>query len=587
MPPKKVSTREPSVQHEFTTSARLRTATRVALSCLVFLFLLQSTTIMETVQDATNLGLEVLQLPISARLAEALIAVLSVALVTLVYTLLIRRGSLMATTTLYPRRPIETNIGSLLDAAWPESSLDTKAPASGRRIRLFYIGKMDDDESAERVARGRLESIAVPTGPEQHRALWITSGSMLAKNVIQLLIWEWASLWLTVLVIIGTLLFNGFFTNNINPDGYPRLTVMLIYLAAYVAHFSYVWLTCLKFFRTVSGGAAWSLLERAKFVVADSEKIQGHGVGTRFDFRSIDKANENYVATVFNASIGSSKLSSPMLSRASTSDVLHKQSSSTSAAGTLVQKNAEEEAESRAALATIESTQKGERTTAVNASTVALDRIMANTMVMMGIALSTGFASWTSTQLSEQTPNNTMSNQIGSLALLASLSLGAAALFTSAMNLDIMYSSFQTILSLKEIKINGLAVDHYRKRRSSNTGSGSPGSGLRSVAFTQSTVPLAEIGLSDFLSGRRDTGWYTLAGLIFLGPAYVLLPHSGDHDRNSVETEFDFVSPLSAGEVLLTTRSTDQHAKRADGASVDPINVCFVPNKNRYGGEVC
>lgn len=63
-----------------------------------------------------------LQLPLGARFAQAFMAVLAVALVTLVYTTLIRRGALMATTSLYPRRPIEENTGTVLDAAWPQSS---------------------------------------------------------------------------------------------------------------------------------------------------------------------------------------------------------------------------------------------------------------------------------------------------------------------------------------------------------------------------------------------------------------------------------------------------------------------------------
>jgi hypothetical protein len=259
-----------------------------------------------------NSGLQVLLLPFAVRLADGLIAVLSATLVTLVYSLLIQRGSLIATTSLYPRKAIESNIGNLLDAAWPESSSEFNALQ--RSIYLFNIGTMKSDNSAEKVAKGRNECLANPLGPEQRRALWLTSGSTLTKNVVQLLIWEWVSIWLVLLMTFGTLLFNGFFSDDLNPDSYPRLTVMLIYLAAYATHFCFVWLLCLKFFRIALGGAAWSLLERAKFVVADGAKLQSHSFGKPYGFRAINKANENFVPTVYDALIASPRSVPPVVS---------------------------------------------------------------------------------------------------------------------------------------------------------------------------------------------------------------------------------------------------------------------------------
>jgi hypothetical protein len=224
---------------------------------------------------------------------------------------------------------------------------------------------------------------------------------------------------------------------------------------------------------------------------------------------------------------------------------------------------------------------------ATDASNLALDRVMANAMVMMGITLSTAFASWTSKQLSENTPNNTTTNQIGSLTLLASLSLGVATMFTSAMNLNIMTTSFYTVLSLKEIHINGMAVDHYRKQRNSVGGDGDAGYGLRSVAFTQGSVPLAQVSLRDFLGCLNWWSVTRILSFLLFGPAYALLPRLKDHYRRSVEVECDFVSQLSSGTVLLTTRTTDQHAKRDNGTNLDPINICFVPETNKFGKEGC
>jgi hypothetical protein len=240
--------------------------------------------------------------------------------------------------------------------------------------------------------------------------------------------------------------------------------------------------------------------------------------------------------------------------------------------------------ELRAALATIDTIQKDERNTATQASTMALDRVIANAMVLMGVTLSSGFAAWTSSQFSDNSPNNTATTQIGSLALLASLSLGAATMFTSAMHLDIMSAAFRTILSLKETKINGLAVDNYRKRRNAAI---ADETGLKAVGFTQGTVPLAEVGLGDFFAASRLRGWTGLLGLLVLGPAYALLPRMGDHDRKSAEVDFDFKAEVGTGTVVITTRATDSHAKRKDGTNVEPINVCFRAGQTEDEKEIC
>ncbi|EWC43546.1 hypothetical protein DRE_01433 [Drechslerella stenobrocha 248] len=393
-------------------------------------------------------GLQVFLLPVSARVAQAFMAVISVGMVTLVYTLLIRRGSLMATTSLYPRKPIEANIGTILETTWPQSSRHLDPDRLENSISLFYIGKMASDSSPDPVAKGRIECVATPAGQENRHSLWLAAGSPLTKNVVQLLIWEWVT---------------------IGPDSYPRLTVILIYIAAYISHFCYVWMICLRFFRIVFGGAAWSLLERSKFVVGENTKLRQSSVGSNFSFRSIDKASEPYVPQTFNATIGS-PITSPTRPSLSTSPI-SPVSGSLTIASTLTNNSGgsstptiDDQAELRAALATIDAAQKTERATATEASTLALDRVIGNAMVMMGVTLSSGFASWTSSQLTDNSPNNTTTNSIGSLALLASLTLGAAAMFTSAMHLDVMASAFATIAVARPGRQGSWPVRYWGRR---------------------------------------------------------------------------------------------------------------------------
>jgi hypothetical protein len=67
-------------------------------------------------------GIQIFQLPLRIKLAEVFLATLWVILVTVVYGLLIERGSLASTTSMYPRLPIETNVGKILHMGWPDTS---------------------------------------------------------------------------------------------------------------------------------------------------------------------------------------------------------------------------------------------------------------------------------------------------------------------------------------------------------------------------------------------------------------------------------------------------------------------------------
>jgi len=83
---------------------------------------------------------------------------------------------------------------------------------------------------------------------------------------------------------------------------------------------------------------------------------------------------------------------------------------------------------------------------------------VANVMTMVGIIITTGFSVWTT-----KSSSATESTQLGSLALLASLSLGAAAMFSSAVDLSVMETSFRNVLFLKEVMI---MAKHRRMSRS-------------------------------------------------------------------------------------------------------------------------
>ncbi|KAL4744216.1 hypothetical protein BDW72DRAFT_189043 [Aspergillus terricola var. indicus] len=334
--------------------------------------------------------------------------------------------------------------------------------------------------------------------------MWLTSGSPVTRSVVQLLVWEWASLWLMFLMLAGTLMYNGFFTNARTIDSYPRLAVTLIYAVSYLVHFLYVWYICLSFLSKAAAGASWSLLERANFAVIESQKLDQSSDAT-IELTSIDKASAEYVPTNIRAVLHHRK------------HELGRGDKSTAKLDSKEADNKEEQGgeglkEVSMALRTISAAQENERATTRESANNAHDRIVSNSLLVMGITVASAFSSWTSIQTTENTPNNFNTSAIGSMALLTSLSLGVAALLSSALHLSIMDSSFWTILSLKEIKINGQALDHYKKRRRKQEDR------ANLLSFAEGTVPTSRISLFDIVATSR--GVNDLFKLMLFGPAY-------------------------------------------------------------------
>ena len=531
-------------------------------------------------------GLEVVDLAFSIKMAETALAIFSVTLVIITYSVLIQRGSFMSTTAMYPQQSIERNLSSLLSLAWPRRSneapgrggdLGSDSKGSSRSsIQLFYLGRMDTDNWYGLVAKGWLDCAANPRRKENtsyRPRVWVTSGSHLTKNVVQLLVWEWVSLWLIVIMVFVTLLYNGFLTNELSSDSYPRLVVTLIYALSYFCHFWYVWTICARYFTNVAAGEAWTILERAKFAVFDSndsKRLRLHRKGFPLNLRGIDKASSEYVPLSFNAffkhGIDNNTYTRHLFNSPDPNGVGYP--------------GADDPKETSAALASLEKAQTTECETATESAFTALDRVIANAMVMMGVTLTSGFSSWTARQLTDNTPNNFAIAQIGSLALLASLSLGVSTMFASAMHLTTLCSSYETILSLKEININGQAIDYYKKRQSSDA----------VLSFSRGTVPNSHVSFCEILS---TSNLRNSLGMSFLGPAFALMPSRRDHDRTSKETTFDVNVRVGSGigedvessRILFTTRETDRHGRGKNGENLDAINVCYIEDNEAGKGR--
>jgi hypothetical protein len=129
------------------------------------------------------------------------------------------------------------------------------------------------------------------------------------------------------------------------------------------------------------------------------------------------------------------------------------------------------------------------------------------------------------------------------LALLSSLALGVAAMFTSAVQLSILNSSFRQILLLKEVRINGHAIEHIQKHVSS----GVPLGFIYGQAKAHKLLMYELVGVKN--------AWDAL-GILLFGPGYFLLPTVSDETRVSAGSDFEITAHVRGESVFSRLKAT-------------------------------
>ena len=499
---------------------------------------------------------------VSARVVETVLAILSTVFITVTYVVLINAGRRLSNTSKLPMECIRQNIAGILELAWPNVSSSTQclhdnsSDSRTHAIRLLYCATLDEDESKGQIARGILECEANPEKRLTAPPLWLTNGSSSSSSIVQVMVWEWVFMWLSLWMFIITLLHNGFHTDSRAPDGFLRLTMVLAYLFAFGIHFVYVWISCTTWFTNVAAGAAWSFLARARFTVIDLPQFQ-YRLSNRSEqgplkLREINAASKEFVQEFLDGEFVHNAYPTTPSTTAGSDNTIQGGDTPAEAPPRPRQKDIEN------ALRNVDTSKQIARTDAVDGALNALERVIANGMFVVAVSISSGFLVWTTE--APDSPNS----QLGSLALLSSLSLGVAAMFTSAVYLQTMNSSFRQLLLMKEILINGHAEEFSTKRPPS----------LPPISFMQGTANVRRMHMHDF-AGKTNL-WSILLFVTF-GPGYFLLPTEADQTMKSKEAEFELEIPVRGHMVRFTTAGTDRHVKDEYGQNLHAINVCYVP----------
>jgi hypothetical protein len=115
---------------------------------------------------------------------------------------------------------------------------------------------------------------------------------------------------------------------------------------------------------------------------------------------------------------------------------------------------------------------------------------------------------------------------------------------------------------MKELKINGNAIEHVMKRPNRN--------GV--VGFTQNSLKPKTVTMWELF---KTLNWWHKIVAIFVGPGYALLPTADDDMRHSEDTSFELHVNVRHQDVILTTSRIGTHHRNPEtNENLEAINVC-------------
>ena len=429
------------------------------------------------------------------------LAILVVVLTIGTYWFLMRHTRTLSNEIILPSKFLEDNITAVLSPTWPKHYI---GPANEIvdyypfTWVLFYKGTRDkllgfDDGLTERYSTQEIGKSYMVT---------VKTFSPVMKNPVQIAIWNYVSLWLVLVITVNTLVYNGFLSHGITNDSVLRLGLVGVYAIASIGHRYRTTTLLYRNFTSVLFQTCWTIICK-KFVFGEYSRYASR---TMADVDLSSKCYLGHIQPGSNIMVWTS-LDFELFGTTERSDTYQDEI----IAG-VPRAKAQDKIESKFDNF-VKPIREAEVKAYEKATDAALEKTLANVAVLLAICLATALAPWNSAQTISAT-----SAQLGSYALLLSISAGFLALISSMTQLTNATESARILLLLQEKTI---AAHNYNQedRDVSNFFS------LRSEPDFSLSKDIK--GKSQFTSSSlwRSTSLLEKLPCLILGPALMLIPH--------------------------------------------------------------
>ena len=382
------------------------------------------------------------------------------------YWLLMRYTPTLSNEIILPSKLLTDNIFAVLSLTWPPKHCN--GPSQEWINHYPYDWMLFYKEETGKVVDGRLVLRIMGSDDRKDEPNNLVMGksqmmifkafSPVMKSLVQIAIWNYVSLWLVLVMIVNTLVYNGFLSHGITNDSVLRLVLVGIYAVASIGHRYRTTTLLYRNFTCVLFQTCWTMICK-KFLFGDyhgyeyykkdlnrNEPLESsHLVWTSFDselFGTMERLDTYQILTKGDTQIVSSDENHDF-SGWSVDDKRWK-------SHLKVRDKIESKFDKF-----VKPIREAEIKAYEKATDSALEKALANVAVLLAICLATALAPWNSIQKSSAT-----SAQLGSYALLLSISAGFLALLSSMTQLTNATESARTLLLLQEKTIAAHSIDN-------------------------------------------------------------------------------------------------------------------------------
>lgn len=366
-----------------------------------------------------------------------------------------------------PPKLLEDNIAVILSKAWPEHYTDPwlgrlphdgynmpwvlfrKVPCAHKRSQESDLGPVHGcGYSMLRGFRYGAHPTTRALRPSEASAIRIRIFSPVMRSLVQAAVWNFVSSWLVVVMVTNTVVFNGFASNNLTNDSVLRLVLVGAYATAnllaqwHVSAQLYHNFTCTVFQK------CWTYLS-SDFVFLGYDEYRSFRMGREYNdepnrpemWATLDlelfgktERSENYSLCTLPGRCRDENVGIGNLSGRSFLKIGPVHPESDFDAFNKPVRDAEIKAYEKTAEATLE-------------------KMLANVAALLGICLATALAPWTSVD-----KNDATASQLGSYALLLTISAGVLAIVGIFGQLRNATESARRLLKFQERAIDAAAT---------------------------------------------------------------------------------------------------------------------------------
>jgi len=479
------------------------------------------------------------------------------------YWLLMRCTATLSNEIILPAKFLEDNIAAILSITWPKSYLGPPGDAFPRQtshgldLVTFYAPTTFLVESEGRLPGARtyhkvlgfaeIEDVAPcgfpdtsePSGQESHVTMKVFSP--VVKGLVQIAVWNSVSFWLVITMFVNTIVYNGFVTRNVTSDSIVRLFLVGVYAAANIGHQFRTTKLLYNSFTLMVFQTCWTIICK-KFLFFQNRDFSIIAKMDPQDPLLLAGDPEYYIGLRLATAVDAiwTRLSLELFGTTERSEIYQlllldecePNSQGTDKEKTLATLSPPDNdgwwSHLKAGVITssmfdrfVKPLRDAELKAYEKATESALEKTLANVAVLLGICLATALAPWTSVQTF-----NATNTQLGSYALLASISTGLVAIVGGLTQLTNATDSAKSLLLFQEKTIDAKPTAHQSHNVLRDFS-------MREIPPLSFSAGLA--GASKLSSVRhcaaiwQSMGFLNVLSCFILGPALTLIPdlHSG------------------------------------------------------------